>query len=34
VDWGAAQDYVKAMWVTLQQSFGDDYIIASGIPQK
>jgi GDPmannose 4,6-dehydratase len=31
VDWGAAQDYVKAMWLTLRQPFGDEYIIASGI---
>jgi GDPmannose 4,6-dehydratase len=31
VDWGAAEDYVKAMWLTLQQPFGDDYVIASGI---
>lgn len=33
VDWGAAQDYVRAMWLTLQQSLGDDYIIASGVPR-
>jgi GDPmannose 4,6-dehydratase len=31
VDWGAAQDYVNAMWLTLQQDGGDDYIIASGV---
>lgn len=30
VDWGSAQDYVRAMWLTLQQSNGDDYVIASG----
>ena len=30
VDWGSAQDYVRAIWLTLQQSFGDDYIISSG----
>lgn len=30
-DWGAAQDYVRAMWLTLQQSNGDDYIISSGV---
>lgn len=30
VDWGAAQDYVRAMWLTLQQPGADDYIIASG----
>ncbi len=33
VDWGAAQDYVQAMWLTLQQPCGDEYIIASGIPR-
>ena len=32
VDWGSAEDYVRAMWLTLQQPFGDEYIIASGIP--
>jgi len=32
VDWGAAEDYVKAMWLTLQQSNGGEYIIASGVP--
>lgn len=30
VDWGAAKDYVNAMWLTLQQPYSDDYIIASG----
>ena len=30
VDWGAAQDYVRAMWLTLQQPNGDNYIISSG----
>jgi GDPmannose 4,6-dehydratase len=34
VDWGAAQDYVHAMWLTLQQSCSDDYIIASGVPRR
>jgi GDPmannose 4,6-dehydratase len=33
VDWGAAEDYVDAMWRTLQQSSGDEYIIATGIPR-
>ena len=33
VDWGSAQDYVNAMWLTLQQSCSDDYIIASGVPR-
>jgi len=31
VDWGAAQDYVRAMWLMLQQSGSDDYIVASGV---
>lgn len=31
IDWGAAQDYVRAMWLTLQQSNGDDYVISSGV---
>ena len=30
VDWGSASDYVRAMWLTLQQPLGDDYIISSG----
>jgi GDPmannose 4,6-dehydratase len=30
VDWGAAQDYVRAMWLTLQQRTSGEYIIASG----
>lgn len=29
-DWGHAQDYVKAMWLMLQQDKPDDYIIATG----
>ncbi|MBU1500190.1 GDP-mannose 4,6-dehydratase [Patescibacteria group bacterium] len=29
-DWGYAPDYVEAMWLMLQQSKPDDYIIASG----
>lgn len=33
VDWGAAQDYVHAMWLTLQQPCSDDYVIASGVPR-
>ncbi len=31
IDWGAAQDYVRAMWLTLQQPNGSDYIISSGV---
>ena len=34
VDWGAAQDYVHAMWLTLQQSCSDNYVIASGKPRR
>jgi len=34
VDWGAAQDYVNAMWLTLQRNSSDDYIIASGKPHS
>jgi len=30
VDWGSAKDYVRAMWLTLRQPHGDDYIISSG----
>lgn len=30
VDWGAAQDYVQAMWLILRQSRGDDFIISTG----
>ena len=29
-DWGFAGDYVKAMWMMLQQPKADDYVIASG----
>jgi GDPmannose 4,6-dehydratase len=29
-DWGFAGDYVKAMWMMLQQNQPDDYVIASG----
>jgi len=29
-DWGFAGDYVKAMWMMLQQSHADDYVISSG----
>ena len=30
-DWGHAKDYVKAMWMMLQQDTPDDYVIATGI---
>ena len=29
-DWGFAGDYVKAMWLMLQQSTPDDYVVATG----
>jgi GDPmannose 4,6-dehydratase len=29
-DWGYAGDYVRAMWLMLQQDAPDDYIVASG----
>jgi GDPmannose 4,6-dehydratase len=29
-DWGNAKDYVEAMWLMLQQSEPDDYVIATG----
>ena len=30
-DWGFAGDYVKAMWLMLQQEQPDDYVIATGV---
>ncbi len=29
-DWGHAKDYVKAMWLMLQQEIPDDFVIATG----
>lgn len=29
-DWGFAGDYVRAMWMMLQQDHPDDYVVASG----
>jgi len=29
-DWGYAADYVRAMWLMLQQDVADDYVIATG----
>ncbi len=29
-DWGFAGDYVKAMWLMLQQEHPDDYVVATG----
>ncbi len=30
-DWGFAGDYVRAMWLMLQQDHPDDYVIATGL---
>lgn len=30
-DWGHAKDYVKAMWMILQQETSDDYVCSTGI---
>jgi len=30
-DWGHAKDYVKAMWMMLQQEESDDYVCATGV---
>ena len=29
-DWGHARDYVRAMWLMLQQAQADDYVVATG----
>lgn len=29
-DWGHARDYVRAMWLMLQQDVSDDYVVATG----
>ncbi|MDE0837525.1 MAG: GDP-mannose 4,6-dehydratase, partial [Kiritimatiellae bacterium] len=29
-DWGHAKDYVRAMWLMLQQDTASDYVVASG----
>lgn len=33
-DWGHARDYVRAMWMMLQQDRPDDYVIATGQTQS
>lgn len=33
-DWGHAKDYVKAMWMMLQQDDADDFVCASGVPHS
>jgi len=30
-DWGYAADYVRAMWLMVQQDEGDDYVVATGV---
>ncbi len=30
-DWGHAKDYIKAMWLILQQDTAEDYVIATGV---
>ncbi|MGC8990109.1 MAG: GDP-mannose 4,6-dehydratase [Verrucomicrobiia bacterium] len=30
-DWGHARDFVKAMWLMLQQANPDDYVVATGV---
>lgn len=30
-DWGYAVDYVRAMWLMLQQDEGDEYVVATGV---
>ena len=30
-DWGHAADYVRAMWLMLQQETSDDYVVATGV---
>ncbi|MCX7900261.1 MAG: GDP-mannose 4,6-dehydratase, partial [Methylocystis sp.] len=30
-DWGHAKDYVRAMWLMLQQDKADDYVVATGV---
>jgi GDPmannose 4,6-dehydratase len=33
-DWGWAPDYVRAMWLMLQQDEPDDYVIATGVARS
>jgi GDPmannose 4,6-dehydratase len=30
-DWGSAPDYVRAMWLMLQQQAPEDYVVATGV---
>jgi GDPmannose 4,6-dehydratase len=33
-DWGHAKDYVKGMWLMLQQDKSDDYVLSTGISKS
>ncbi len=33
-DWGYAGDYVRAMWLMVQQEQGDDYVVATGVTRS
>jgi GDPmannose 4,6-dehydratase len=33
-DWGFAGDYVRAMWLMLQQETPDDYVVATGVTRS
>jgi GDPmannose 4,6-dehydratase len=33
-DWGYASDYVRAMWLMVQQDEGDDYVVATGVTRS
>jgi GDPmannose 4,6-dehydratase len=33
-DWGHAKDYVRAMWLILQQDVAEDFVIATGVTTK
>ena len=33
-DWGHSRDYVKAMWLMLQETDPDDYVIATGVSRS
>lgn len=30
-DWGSAPDYVRAVWMMLQQDKPQDYVVATGV---
>ena len=33
-DWGYAADYVRAMWLMVQEDEGDDYVVATGVTRS